>query len=251
MSHKFMLLVVCSCLAGQLLAQTTKPAKASDSTATFNIRMGHGNAGTETFTVAKNGKGYLLTSTVHLREYGEPLFSQQTQQLTADWSPLHYTLFTEMAKEHRTTEASIAKGKVQMHSASGSDVKDKIIDLRSPSLVLDSVIPSQFQVLINEYNAAHAKQSLEFQMLMPQVMAEFSGTVIPAGTDKGTLNRQPVTLNHYRLLSRGNDLHIWTDSTGQLMRVSLRTRNTEFVRAGFQMDGLADSDRPKSVVMLH
>lgn len=251
MSHKFMLLVLCSCVAGQLLAQTTKPAKTSDSTATFDIRLGHGDSGTETFTVAKTAKGYLLTSTVHLREYGEPLFSQQTQELAADWSPLHYTLFTKMAKEHRTTEASVARGKVQMHSASGSDVKDKVIDLHSPSLVLDSVVPSQFQVLINEYNAAHAKQPLEFQMLMPQVMAEFAGTVIPAGTDKGTLNKQPVALKHYRLLSRGNDLHIWTDGAGQLMRVSLRSRNTDFVRTGFQMDGLADLNRPKSVVMLH
>ncbi len=250
-----MLLIVCFSTAGQLtFAQSAKAAKTAPETATFAIYMGRRDKGTETYKVTRKDKGYVLTSTVQLHKYGEPIFSEQQQQLAADWSLLHYSMTTKMAREERKTEASATKGKVQMHSESGSDVKSKTVDLRSPALVFDSVVPSQFQVLINEYNAFNVQQPLVFQMLVPQVAAEFSGTLSQSGADKGTFNDHPLELRKYTLDSRGATLQIWTDKNGGLMRVSLPVKNTEFVRTGFKMAGLVEPAKPdknKSVVMLH
>jgi hypothetical protein len=243
-------LILSCALAGQLMSETAKKADAASADATFNMYMGRFDKGTETFKIAKKNSRYVLTSTVSLQKYGETISSEQEQELASDWSPLHYVLKTKMAKQERTTEASVVSKKIQMHSASGSDVKNKTVDLHSPALIFDSVAPSQFQVLMNEYTAAHIQQPLNFQLLVPQVMAEFSGTVTPSGSDKGTLKEHPVELRKYTLVSRGANLQIWTDKKGALMRVSLPSKRTEFVREGFKMDGILEQPKPKSIVML-
>jgi hypothetical protein len=202
----------------------------------FNIRMGQADKGTEEYKISSSKGGYLLTSTVHLQKLGEHVFSQQQQTLASDWSPLHYSLKTTMARDQRSSEASIAGGKVTMHSESGKDVKEKTIDLHSPSVVFDNVAPSQFQVLIKQYSAMHGRQPLQFQLLAPQVLGEFSATLRPAGPDTGTLRNHKVPLEKYILETRGLNLEIWTDSQGQLMRVYLPARDTEFLRAGFSLE---------------
>lgn len=255
MGFKSILLIACLSSTGQLtFAQTAKAAKATPETASFAMYMGHRDKGTETFTVAGNDKGYLLTSTVHLRKYGEQVSSQQQQELAADWSLLHYSMMTRMAQEERKTEASAAQGRIQMRSEYGRDVKNKTVELHSPALIFDSIVPSQFQVLIKEYNAFNVQQPLVFQLLAPQVMGEFSGTLTQSGTDKGTLNNRPLDLRKYTLDARGAALQIWTDKKGDLMRVSLPMKNTEFIRTGFKMAGMMEPLKPeknKSVVMLH
>lgn len=243
-----LLILFCSS-SGQLFSQSPTTAHTAHSSVTFTMDMGAGDKGTETYKLVSEKSRHLLTSTVHLRKYGEPIVSEQQQELTADWRPVRYFLKTRMAKEERATQASVTSGKIQMRSSSGSDVKDKTLDLRSPAVVFDNVVPSQFQILMNEYNAFHVKQPLEFQMLAPQVMAEFSGTLVMAGKDKGALNQRPVELRRYALTSRGMNLAIWTDTRGQLMRVSL-PKKAEFVREGFKMDGMVEPAKPKSLVML-
>ena len=226
-------------LAGYSFGEKQKSS--SPATVTFNIRIGRTDKGTEEYKIVLSQNGYLLTSTVHLRKYGEPISSEQQQRLASDWSPLDYTLKTTMAQEQRTTEASIAHGRVKMHSESGADVKDKTIDLQSPTLVFDNIVPSQFQVLVKQYNALHAKQAVQFQLLVPQILGQFSGTLEHAGADTGTLGNHKVPLKKYILLTRGLNLEIWADSQGQLMRVYLPARDTEFVRTDFRM-----SNRPAS-----
>jgi hypothetical protein len=210
--------------------------KSSDpATVTFNIRIGHTDQGTEGYKIVHSQGGYLLTSTVNLRKYGEPIFSEQQQRLASDWSPLQYTLKTTIAQSQRTSGASIANGKVAMHSESGAEAKDKTIDLQSPALVFDNIVPSQFQVLVKQYNALHAQQAVQFQFLVPQILGQFSGTLNPAGADTGTLGGRKVVLKKYVLQTRGLDLEIWADEQGDLMRVYLSARDTEFLRTDFRM----------------
>lgn len=210
--------------------------KSSDpTTVTFHIRIGQADQGTEGYKIVHSQGGYLLTSTVNLRKYGEPIFSEQQQRLASDWSPLQYTLKTTIAQNQRTSGASIANGKVAMHSESGAEAKDKTIALQSPTLVFDNIVPSQFQVLVKQYNALHAQQAVQFQLLVPQILGQFTGTLKPAGADTGTLGDHKVALKKYVLETRGLDLEIWTDSQGQLMRVYLSARDTEFVRTDFRM----------------
>lgn len=226
--------------------QAKSPATA---TITFTIRIGRTDQGAEEYKIVRSKGGYLLTSTVHLRKYGEPVSSEQKQRLASDWSPVNYSLKTTMAKEQRTTEASIADGKVTMHSESGADVKDKTIDLQSPALVFDNVVPSQFQVLVKQYKALHGQQPLRFQLLVPQVLGEFSGTLELAGADAGTLGNHKVPLEKYILQTRGLNLEIWADSQGQLMRVYLPVRDTEFIRTGFKMGKSPSSAAVGSAVL--
>lgn len=205
-------------------------------TVTFHIRIGQTDQGTEGYKIVHSHGGYLLTSTVNLRKYGESIFSEQQQRLTSDWSPLQYTLKTTIAQNQRTSGASIANGKVAMHSESGAEVKDKTIDLQSPTLVFDNIVPSQFQVLVKQYTALHVQQAVQFQFLVPQILGQFTGTFKPAGDDTGTLGDHKVALKKYVLETRGLNLEIWTDSEGLLMRVYLSARDTEFVRTDFRMN---------------
>jgi hypothetical protein len=233
-------------LAGFVFAE--KPKNSDAATITFTIRIGQTDKGTEEYKIVRSKGGYLLTSTVHLRKYGEPVSSEQQQRLAPDWSPLLYTLKTTMAQEQRTTGASIANGKVQMHTESGTDVKDKTIELQSPALVFDNIVPSQFQVLVNQYNALHAQQAVQFQLLVPQILGQFSGTLQPAGTGTGMVGDQRVLLKKYVLETRGLSLEIWADGQGQLMRVYLPARDTEFFRTNFKMNKDPASARAGSVV---
>lgn len=211
--------------------------KSSDpTTVTFHIRIGQTDQGTEGFKIVHSQGGYLLTSTVSVRKYGEPVFSEQQQRLASDWSPLQYTLKTTIAQNKRTSAASVANGKVVMHSESGAELKDKTIDLQSPTLVFDNIVPSQFQVLVKQYNALHVQQAVQFQFLVPQILGQFTGTLKPAGADTGTLGDHKVALKKYVLETRGLNLEIWTDSEGLLMRVYLSARDTEFVRTDFRMN---------------
>src|SRR5579864_2224733 len=171
------LLLLAACAIGE------KAKSSNAATVTFTMRIGRTDQGTEEYRIVRNKGGYLLTSTVHLRKYGETVSSEEQQRLASDWSPLDYSLKTTMAGEHRTTEASIANGKVKMHSESGADVKDRTIDLQSPSLVFDNIVPSQFQVLIKQYQALHAQRAVQFQLLVPQILTQFSGTLQVTGTD--------------------------------------------------------------------
>lgn len=251
-----MLLVTACLIPAQLFSQPVDTKRTYGSPVTFKIYMGKSDQGTETYKIAKSENRYVLTSTVHVRKYGEPIFSEQKQELAADWSLLHYSFKTKMAKEQRMSEASMGKGKIEMRSDYGSEVKSKTVDLRSPALVFDSIVPSQFQVLVKEYIAFNVQQPVEFQMLMPQVTAEFTGTLSQSGADKGMLNDHALDLRKYTLRSRGQQLDIWADSKGELMRVSLPAKRTEFVRSGFKMAGLIEpapekSVKPKSAVMLH
>lgn len=224
--------------------------KSSDpTTVTFHIRIGTADQGTEGYKIVHSQDGYLLTSTVNLRKYGEPIFSEQQLGLAPDWSPLQYTLKTTIAQNQRTSQASIANGKVTMHSESGAEVKDKTIDLQSPSLIFDNVVPSQFQVLVKQYNALHVQQTVQFQFLVPQVLGQFTGTLKPAGADTGTLGDHKVALKKYVLETRGLELEIWTDGQGQLMRVYLPARDTEFFRANFKMNKEPASASAGSVVI--
>jgi hypothetical protein len=225
--------------------------KSSDpATVTFNIRIGHTDQGTEGYKIVHSQGGYLLTSTVNLRKYGEPIFSEQQQRLASDWSPLQYTLKTTIAQSQRTSGASIANGKVVMHSESGPEAKDKTIELQSPTLVFDNIVPSQFQVLVKQYNALHAQQAVQFQFLVPQILGQFTGTLKPAGADNGTLGNRKVLLKKYILETRGLNLEIWADSQGQLMRVYLPARNTEFIRTDFRMGPSPASASASSLVMV-
>ncbi|HLJ28134.1 MAG TPA: hypothetical protein VKY85_15590 [Candidatus Angelobacter sp.] len=213
-----------------------KPKNSDAATITFDIRIGQNDKGTEEYKIVHSKGGYLLTSTVHLRKYGETVSSEQQQRLAADWSPLGYSLKTTMTREQRTTEASIANGKVKMHSESGADVKDKTIDVQSPTLVFDNIVPSQFQVLVKQYNALHSQHAVQFQLLVPQILGQFSGTFQAAGSGSGTLGDHKVVLEKYILETRGLSLEIWADGQGQLMRVYLPARDTEFVRTDFRMN---------------
>lgn len=212
-------------------------AKSLDSagTVTFNIRAGRSNQGTEEYKISNNNLQHILTSTVRLRKLGEQIVSTQEETLTADWSPLHYSLKTTVGKEQRTTEAHVLAGGVRMRTESEGKTKDKSVGLNSPALVMDNVVPSHFQILVNQYNALHAQQPLTFQLLVPQIPTEFSGTLSRAGSEAGTLNHRSLRLQKYVLQTRGLNLQIWADDQGRLMRVYLPEQDTEFVRTGFKL----------------
>jgi hypothetical protein len=116
-------------------------------------------------------------------------------------------------------------------------------------LIFDNIVPSQFQVLVKQYNALHVQQAVQFQFLVPQILGQFTGTLKPAGADTGTLVDHKVALKKYVLETRGLDLEIWADGQGQLMRVYLPARDTEFFRANFKMNKDPASASAGSVVI--
>lgn len=218
-----------------------KKSAASTETVVFNIRNGRSNQGKEEYKLSTNNAKHVLTSTVQLQKLGEKIVSTEEEILAANWSPLHYSLKTSIGSEQRSSEASVTAGGVRMHTEFQGKTKDKSIGLNSPALVMDNVVPSHFQVLLYQYGALHAQNPVQFQLLVPQIPTQFSGTLSTAGSDTGTLRDRRVQLRKYVLQTRGLKLEIWADTHGQLMRVYLPEQDTEFVRVGFSPGNQATS----------
>jgi hypothetical protein len=213
-----------------LIASAQPPAP---ETIIFKMKTHGKDQGSEEYKISGIGAKHVLTSTVRLQKLGQQVLSTQHETLAADWSPLDYSLKTTMGQSQRSTEASVSAGAIHMKTEAQGEKKDQSVALTAPAWVIDNVVPSHFQVLINQYNALRAQKPVQFQLLVPQVPTHFTGTLSSVGTDTGTLNARRVQLRKYVLETKGLDLQIWADNSGQLMRVYLPQQDTEFIRAGF------------------
>jgi pimeloyl-ACP methyl ester carboxylesterase len=202
----------------------------------FQIRIGSGAAtGSEEHTIEKSGSGYRLTSTTRLSQMGQQVEMIQEQILAADWSPERYKLEVGVAGLKQVVEAWKEGDQIQMRGSAGGQSKSQTVPIRPRTLVLDNVMVSHFQILLNAF-AAEKEKSAEWRFLVPQVLMAINGKLAETKTEAGTWNGKNIQVRKYTLELANVIEEFWAEAdSNRLMRVYVPVQKVELVREGFAL----------------
>jgi pimeloyl-ACP methyl ester carboxylesterase len=220
-------LVSLAVLAGNLLL-AQEPANR------FLIKVrGGALTGSEEYQIERTGTGYRLTSKSALNQMGRESELKQEQTLRSDWGFEHYMLQASMMGQTQMIEASLDGPQVKMRVGMGAETKSQTVPLRPRAIVLDNVIVSHYQVLLNMIGP-DAEATGEIFALVPQVLAGVRGKLSAPQNDAGTLNGKPIKLRKYTLELANVLMEFWAEAeSNRLMRISVPMQNVELVREGF------------------
>lgn len=219
-------------VAGALLAQ--EPANK------FRISVGGGAVtGTEEYRIEKTGDGFRVTSASRLNQPGRPMELTQVQTLTVDRGLVRYTLQAKVAGQQQTIEAWREGEQIQMRVAAGGQSQSKSVELRPRTLVLDNLIASHYQVLLDSIGGEVAGNE-DWWFLVPQRVAAVQGKLAAAGEETGTLEGNSLRLRKYTLEMGGVLVEFWAEaSTHKLMRIAVPLQKVELVREDFALEPAA------------
>jgi pimeloyl-ACP methyl ester carboxylesterase len=189
--------------------------------------------GSEEYQIEKTGTGYRLTGKSVLNQMGRESELKQEQTVRSDWGFEHYMLQASMMGQTQMIEASLDGQQVKMRAGMGEEAKSKTVPLRPRAIVLDNVIGSHYQVLLNMIGP-DAEATGEIFALVPQVLAGVRGRLSAPQNDAGTLNGKPINLRKYTLELANVLTEFWAEAeSNRLMRISVPMQNVELVREGF------------------
>jgi dienelactone hydrolase len=169
----------------------------------------------------------------------------QEQTLTTDWGVLRYKLEATIAGQRQTIEAWQDGKQVHMQVEVGGQRQNKRTELRPHTLVLDNLIASHYQILLNSFSGTVTGNE-EWWMLVPQRLAAIAARLDEAGEEAGTLNGQTLKLRKYTLDLGGTLVEFWAEAeTNKLMRIFVPVQEVELMREGFALT-LKDEMEPQS-----
>lgn len=200
----------------------------------FRIRIGKGIVtGTEEYQLEKVPDGYRLTGKTHLEQAGRSTEMTQEQTLGPDWSLVRYKLEAAVAGQQQTIEAWREGQEIKMQATAGGQSQSKSVELRPHTLVLDNLITSHYQVLLNSF-AGKVETNESWWVLVPQRLAAVPGKLADAGEATGTLGGRTLRLRKYTLEVASVLVEFWAEAeTHNLMRVLVPLQDVEQVREGF------------------
>lgn len=215
-------------------------------------------AGKETYKIAPDPNGYSLSSNLWVAEGETPVLGQVTEQLGSDWSLKSYLLDAKVGGIQQKFCAWIEAGKAHMQVTGEGMNPQRVVALSPNMLVLDNFVPTQFQVLLNQFNAAAGTpdhNSEPVTLLVPQRLLALKGTVSHSGQDTGVLRGKNVQVNKYLLQAPGVKAEIWADAQNQLLGVYFAQPDIEYLQDGFDLPQLKlattnklPSERPVSFI---
>lgn len=202
----------------------------------FRITVAGGAiTGTEEYRIAKTPQGYQVTGTSHIARPGGSLEVTQHETLGSAWDLVRYRMDAIVAGQPQTIEAWREGDSVRMRVAAGGQTPSHETLLRWPALVLDNLIVSHYQVLLNLFAGRRAaKDTAVFQLFVPQTLAAVTSKMAASGEEDGVLDGRPMRLRKYTLEVAATLVEIWAEAkTNRLMRVSVPLQKVELVRDGF------------------
>lgn len=215
-------------LASAVLASAKNPADK------FQIHAGRSLSGNETYELEKTNEGYRLNSRIELWSGQTPLTSTQEQALASDFSPVHYRLDAVAGGNAQAIEVTRQDNMYEMKIESGGLSSKRRVNAQPDTVILDNVVPSHFQVLLE---LLVAKPNARLLLLVPQKLAAMQGRLTVAGDESGTLNGRHVALQKYYLEAGDSLVEIWAEAGDhRLMRILGPMHSVEMVREGFVLD---------------
>ena len=212
----------------------------------FTIRVGQGRiTGTEDYSIQRTKDGYSLTSQSSLIISGSAVSFAQKQTLSTDWKFIRYQLNVTAQGGDQSIEASNDGAGIQLHAQAGSVSKDQTVDVHPNLLILDNLIASHYQILLNLLGVKPPDSS-EWWIVVPQTLAEIRIKIVSAGEEIATLDGKPIATRRYELETAGLFEQFWADAkSNTLMRVFVPSQHVDLVREGF---ALAPAEKLKSEV---
>jgi len=201
----------------------------------FAISVGGGAiTGSEEYSIDKTADGYRLTSTTLVTRPSGQIVMKQEQTLDIDWGLVHYKLEALVGGTTQIIEASRQGDKVQLRVQAGVASKENTVDYQPHTLVLDNLIVSHYQILLNALGG-EAEGSETWSMVVPQTLAAAQSKLSTAGEATGTLQGRSIQLRKYNLQLGGLLVEFYGDAeTHMLMRVAVPVQKLEMVREGFK-----------------
>jgi pimeloyl-ACP methyl ester carboxylesterase len=208
----------------------------SPATERFRITVGQNVVtGTEQFRIARTPQGTHITGTIHNQRPGAAVDGVEDETLAADGGLVRYRLEVTVAGAVQTIDAWRDGDSVRMRASAGGQILDKAAPFSAPrSLVLDNLVVSHFQVLLDLLARPNPRAETDWWLYVPQALTAVRGTVAAATADRGTLDGRPLALRKVALDAAGTLVNVWADAaTNRLMRVTVPIQQVEIVREGF------------------
>lgn len=205
-------------------------ATPADSVNRFRITVANGAiSGTEEYHFEQTPNGPKLLSTSHIQRPNGTLDVTQVQTFTPGWGIDRYHIDVTVATGPQVLEAWRDGDTVRLQATAGTRGQSGQVPLRPRTVVLDNLIVSHYQVLLDLYRATpDTARQLAWQFVVPQVVAAVRGTV---SAEPG-----PAGLMKYSVEVAGTLVEVWADSaTNRLMRISVPLQRVEMIREGFTM----------------
>ncbi|HET7790902.1 MAG TPA: alpha/beta hydrolase [Gemmatimonadales bacterium] len=207
----------------------------------FRIAVGNGIiTGNETYRIERSADGVRITGTTTLVRAGAPITMTQAETLAADLSLRHYRLEVTAPSGPQTIDATRAGDSVALHAVANGQTPSKTLPAGALALVLDNLVVSHFQVLL-DLAALHPADTA-WQIVVPQAFAVLPGALKREGSAAGTLDGKPVQLEKLSLVVGGNLVEVYAEAgTHRLMRAAVPIQHLEMTREGFTSGAGADA----------
>jgi len=214
------------------------PAGAQDARAgeeTFRIQVGTMISGSESFHIRKTEGGFTVTGRARMQRPGAPMEMNHEQELDAQWRPIRYKL-EAAGGPRQVIEAARTDTGFRMQVDVGGKARQQNAEARDGTVVLDNMVVSHYQVLLNMV-AGTAAGKIPLWLLVPQRLAAVAGTLTAAGDAVGTLEGRAIRLRKYSLEIAAILVEIWAErDSHRLMRVTVPLQQVEMAREGFVLD---------------
>ncbi len=224
--------IVLVCVAGVLACVS---GLAQEAGGKFSITVGRaGIKGIEEFRIVKTESGYQVTGKATLERPGGVV--EMTQELTLDAArqPLRYKLEAVVGGMKQVIEALRESDSFLLRAQAGAAKQEKSVEHHANTQVLDNLVVSHYQVLIDAY-VNHSGERETWWLLVPQSLAAVRSTLRTAGADAGRLVGRDIRLDKYSLEVGANLVEMWAETgSNRLMRVAIPLQAIEIVREGFE-----------------
>ena len=190
--------------------------------------------GSEEYALATLPGGFRLTGTITLTRSNGPLAMKQELLLDAGRRLVRYRLDVSVGGQEQTVEVWREGEQFHMRADAGGDAAEKTIEALPNTVVLDNLIVSHYQVLLDRL-AAETPGRQQWQVLVPQRLASVPAKLtLSEDEERGTLADREIALRKYSLEIGGTLIEFWAEKTNnRLMRLSVPVQKVEMVREGF------------------
>jgi uncharacterized protein len=221
--------MVAAAMLAAALATTQQPPERFQVTVARTVLTG-----TEEYRVTRTPQGTRITGTLSSRRQGASVTGTQEETLGPSGDLIRYRLDVTVAGGAQTVEAWRDGDSVRMRAAAGGQSREHAVPYVARGLVLDNLVVSHFQVLLDRLASAPAGG--EWRLYVPQAFTAITATTSGPTPDSagGTLDGRPIALRQYVLQAGGNLINVWAEAaTNRLMRVTVPIQQVEITRDGF------------------
>ncbi len=206
-------------------------------------------SGKEGYTITATAEGHTISSHLWVAEGETPVLSAIEEHLGPDWSLRSYAFDATVGGIKQKFEARVDGGKVQMQVTGERMNPQRTVDASPNTVVLDNFVPSNFQVLLNQFAAASSHtpeiNAEDVLLLVPQRLLALKGKLSRSGVDTGLFDGRQIPVNKFLLQAPGVNAEIWADAKNQLLGVYFAQPDIEYLQDRFDLPQLTLATKKK------